>query len=94
MTPGDPPPAMALEQGAGSATEIYSRIATGAMGCWFGASGPLKKDYIYHADADAPSRGGKAEIVQQRLRSLYDAVEAEVGGALGIEAGFNALDGD
>jgi hypothetical protein len=23
----------------------------------------MKKDYIYHAEADAPSRGGKAEIV-------------------------------
>jgi hypothetical protein len=33
------------------------------MTCWFGRSGPLKKDYIYHAEADAPSRGGKAEIV-------------------------------
>jgi hypothetical protein len=32
------------------------------MSCWFGASGPLKKDYIYHAEADAPSRGGKSEI--------------------------------
>lgn len=47
----------------GSATELYTRIARGAVGCWFGGSGPLKKDYIYHAEADAPSRGGKAEIV-------------------------------
>ena len=27
------------------------------------ANGPLKKDYIFHATADAPSRGGKAQIV-------------------------------
>ena len=52
----------------GSATEIYARVARGANTCWFvGAGplqgGPLKKDYIYHAEADAPSRGGKAEIV-------------------------------
>ncbi|MEQ1670684.1 MAG: hypothetical protein ABL893_07495, partial [Hyphomicrobium sp.] len=47
----------------GSATEIYTRVARGANTCWFGGSGPLKKDYIYHAEADAPSRGGKAEIV-------------------------------
>jgi hypothetical protein len=47
----------------GSATDIYSRIARGAMGCWFAVGGPLKKDYIFHATADAPSRGGKAEVV-------------------------------
>lgn len=47
----------------GSATELYTRIARGAVGCWFGAEGGMKKDYIYHAEADAPSRGGKAEIV-------------------------------
>lgn len=55
-TPAEPDP-------EGSATELYTRIARGAVGCWFGASGPLKKDYIYHAEADAPSRGGKAEII-------------------------------
>lgn len=47
----------------GSATELYTLIARGAVGCWFGGAGPLKKDYIYHAEADAPSRGGKAEII-------------------------------
>jgi len=47
----------------GSATEIYSRLARGAMSCWFAVGGPLKKNYIFHATADAPSRGGKAEIV-------------------------------
>jgi len=56
--------ALAVSQEApqGSATELYARIARGANSCWFGANGPLKKDYIYNADADAPSRGGKAEI--------------------------------
>lgn len=54
----------------GSATEVYARVARGANQCWFGADGPLKKDYVYHADADAPSRGGKAEIVlHERDRS-------------------------
>ena len=33
------------------------------MSCWFAVDGPLKKDFIFHATADAPSRGGKAEIV-------------------------------
>lgn len=47
----------------GSATELYARIARGALGCWFSPRGGMKKDYIYHAEADAPSRGGKAEIV-------------------------------
>ncbi len=51
----------------GSATELYTKVARGAVGCWFGASGPLKAAYIYHAEADAPSRGGKAEItIHQR----------------------------
>jgi hypothetical protein len=54
---------VAVDQPIGSATELYSRIARGAMSCWFATGGPLKKDYIYHATADAPSRGGKAEIV-------------------------------
>lgn len=52
-------------QPVGSATDVYARIASGANACWFGPGGPLKKDYISHAEADAPSRGGggKAEIV-------------------------------
>ncbi len=51
----------------GSATEIYSHIARGAMACWFAVNGPLKKDYIFHAAADAPSRGGKAVVtIHQR----------------------------
>ena len=36
----------------------------------------------------------QVEIVQQRLKALKDAIEGEVGGALNITAGFNALDGD
>jgi hypothetical protein len=58
----------ATDKPVGSATEIYARVARGANTCWFvgpgpGQAGPLKKDYIYHAEADAPSRGGKAEII-------------------------------
>ncbi len=59
---GQPTP-VAIDQSVGSATELYSRVASGAMSCWFAANGPLKKDFIFHATADAPSRGGKAEIV-------------------------------
>ncbi len=59
---------LTADKPVGSATEIYARVARGANTCWFvgsgpGQAGPLKKDYIYHAEADAPSRGGRAEIV-------------------------------
>lgn len=50
----------------GSATDIYSRVATGAMKCWFTVGGPLKTDYVYHATAAPPSRGGKAQILIHR----------------------------
>lgn len=46
----------------GTPTEVYTRVARGALLCWFGGNGPLKGKYIYHADAEPPSRGGKAEI--------------------------------
>lgn len=48
---------------AGSPTEIYTRIGRGAGICWFGTNGQLKATHIFHADAEPPSRGGKAEIV-------------------------------
>jgi hypothetical protein len=47
----------------GSATDIYSHIASGAMACWFAAHGPLKKDYIFHAAAEPASRGGGGKAV-------------------------------
>lgn len=46
----------------GSPTEVYTRIARGVLTCWFGADGPLKAAYIYHAQADPASKGGKAQI--------------------------------
>ncbi len=46
----------------GSASELYTRIARGALSCWFGASGTLKEGYVYHAEAEPPSRGGASEI--------------------------------
>jgi hypothetical protein len=33
------------------------------MACWFGTAGPLKVNYIYHAEAKPASQGGKSEIV-------------------------------
>jgi hypothetical protein len=47
----------------GPPTELYARIARGAQTCWFGGNGPLKRQYIFHADAEPPSKGGQAEIV-------------------------------
>ena len=51
------------EQIVGTPTELYTRIARGALTCWFGASGPLKGAYMYHADAAPPSKGGRSEII-------------------------------
>lgn len=57
--------ALAPHQGriVGTPTEVYTRVARGVLTCWFGAAGPLKSGYIYHADADPPSKGGRSEIV-------------------------------
>ena len=51
------------ERPVGSATDLYARVGRGAMACWFGANGPLKLGYIYHAEAEAASRGGGSEII-------------------------------
>lgn len=55
--PEAPPPVV------GTATEVYERIGRGAMACWFGANGPLKPTHIYEAEAEPPSKGGKAQII-------------------------------
>jgi len=63
----------------GSPTEVYERIARGVLGCWFGAQGPLKAGYVYHAEADPPSQGGKAEITiheRDRLSSNPKGIKA------------------
>lgn len=46
----------------GTPTEVYTRVARGALLCWFGGNGPLKGTYVYFADAAPPSKGGRAEI--------------------------------
>jgi hypothetical protein len=57
--------ALSLNQNdvVGTPTAVYSRVARGAMSCWFGRNGPLRADYVYHAQADPPSKGGESEIV-------------------------------
>jgi hypothetical protein len=53
---------MPKELVVGTPTEVYTRIARGVLTCWFGAAGPLKAGYIYHADAEPASKGGNSEI--------------------------------
>ncbi len=43
--------------------DLYSKIARGALTCWFGSQGSLKKTHIFHADAAPEHRGGAVEIV-------------------------------
>jgi hypothetical protein len=47
----------------GSPMLVYERVARGALVCWFGGVGPLKKTHIFNADAAPPSAGGAAEIM-------------------------------
>ena len=42
--------------------EVYARVAKGALKCWFGPEGSLKKTHVFHAKVDPPSAGGAAEI--------------------------------
>ena len=45
-----------------STTEVYGRIAAGAMRCWFANYGQIKKSHIFHADADPLAKGGGVEV--------------------------------
>ncbi len=70
-------PAVQLPKGVarpvGPPTEIYTRVARGILSCWFGANGPLKPDYVYHAEADPPSKGGGAVIdIRVRDKQMTD----------------------
>lgn len=58
----DPQPIMISASVVGSPTDVYTRLARGVLTCWFGADGPLKKSYIYHAQADPASKGGNSRI--------------------------------
>ncbi|MDX2201895.1 MAG: hypothetical protein NW223_04040 [Hyphomicrobiaceae bacterium] len=46
-----------------SPTDAYAAVAQGALNCWFGANGPMKRSHVFHADANPPANGGGAEIV-------------------------------
>ncbi len=47
----------------GTATEIYTRIARGALTCWLGANGPIRKTHMFHASAEPQHKGGQSKIV-------------------------------
>lgn len=46
------------------------------------------------AGVEDPQSRLKIEILQQQVRAARDAVSAEIGGELGLSAGFNSRDGD
>jgi hypothetical protein len=48
---------------SGTPTGVFTQVAQGTLGCWFGVNGPLKASHVYHAEAEPPAKGGEAEIV-------------------------------
>ncbi|MCB1547844.1 MAG: hypothetical protein KDJ41_08440 [Hyphomicrobiaceae bacterium] len=60
-----------------SSTEVYTRIARGALACWFAAEGPLGATHIFHADALPEAKGGGFEIlINERLPSNQRGLKA------------------
>jgi hypothetical protein len=53
--------------------EAYSRVARGALKCWFGTGGALKQTHVFHASVEPPSAGGAAEIAVQVRDSLQSS---------------------
>ena len=43
--------------------DLYTKIARGALTCWFGPNGSLKKTHVFHADTAPEHKGGEVEIV-------------------------------
>lgn len=56
------PPPQSVPPSVDSPVEVYSRVARGALRCWFGPEGSLKKTHVFHAKVEPPSNGGAAEI--------------------------------
>ncbi len=58
---------------SGSPTGVFTQVAQGVLGCWFGADGPFKTSHVYRAEAEPPAKGGQAEIViHERDASVRD----------------------
>lgn len=56
---GSAPP---VTQSADPPVDVYARVARGALRCWFGPEGSLKKTHVFHAKVEPPADGGAAEI--------------------------------
>ncbi|MCH9806609.1 MAG: hypothetical protein K0U74_02650 [Alphaproteobacteria bacterium] len=53
----------------GTATEVYTRVARGALTCWMGAHGSLKGTHLFQAEAQPRAKGGAARIdIHERLK--------------------------
>lgn len=52
-----------------STTEVYSRIAAGAMRCWFAVGGQIRASHIFHANADPAANGGivEADVLERDM---------------------------
>jgi hypothetical protein len=58
---------------SGTPTGVFTQVAQGVLGCWFGADGPFKTSHVYRAEAEPPAKGGQAEIViHERDASVRD----------------------
>jgi hypothetical protein len=58
---------------SGTPTEIYTLVARGILGCWFGTGGPLRASHVFQAEAAPPAKGGAAEIaIHERDTSFRD----------------------
>lgn len=60
----------AVKAPVGSATEVYTRVARGALTCWMGGHGGMRQTHLFQADAKPRSEGGAAQIdIHERLES-------------------------
>ncbi|KUO57005.1 MAG: hypothetical protein APF80_15475 [Alphaproteobacteria bacterium BRH_c36] len=58
----------AIKPPVGSATEVYTRVARGALTCWMGGLGGMRDTHLFQADAKPRSEGGAAQIdIHERI---------------------------
>lgn len=74
---------------SGQPTDLYMQVARGALGCWFGADGPLKRTHVFTAEAAPPAKGGHAEIILQER----DPAQPEQRGARAFQVAFGVAPG-
>ena len=70
----------------------HQLAATGAALAGFEAAAG-RVDPVF-ADVAEPSGRFRVEVLQQQVGNVHSAIEAEIGTALGLSAGFNSQDGD